>query len=88
MIFGLYYGAFCLDKTKAAMSMAMPISNNAKSAKDAGKKPNSGVNWTGQEKVLHEDMYNPMLDTTRKLLLIIREVPARASNSKFFLKLI
>ena len=70
------------------MSMATPISNCAKSAKDAGKKPNSGVNRSGHEKVLHEEMYNPMSDTIRKLLLIIRAIPARASNSKFFFKLI
>ena len=45
----------------------MPISNNVKSLEDIGKKPNRGVSWSGQEKILHEDVYNPMLDTTRRL---------------------
>ena len=62
----------------------MPISNNVKSIEDIGKKPNSGVNWSGQEKVLHEDVYNPMLDTTRKLPVIIRAIPISTSKGMFF----
>lgn len=62
----------------------MPISNNAKSNGDIGKKPNRGVSWSGQEKVLHEDVYNPMLDTTRKLPITIRAIPMRANKSRFF----
>ena len=62
----------------------MPISNNVKSIEDIGKKPNRGFSWSGQEKVLHEDVYNPMLDTTRRLPMIIRAIPISASKSRFF----
>ena len=38
----------------------------------------------GNKKVLHEDVYNPMLDTTRKLPVIIRAIPISTSKGGFF----
>ena len=62
----------------------MPISKDVRFIEDIGKKPDSGVSRSGQEKVLHEVICNPMLDAARKLLMIISAIHIRANKNRFF----